>query len=359
MKVLFLISKLNLGGAERVLSTLSNYLCQNGELRILIATYNNIEKDLYPIDSRIKRINYGGDIVEGNFSKLIYRMNRMKDLRNLVKVENPDIVIPLIWKMNLETILALIGMKINIVVCEHNNYYQIKSKLIRTWRLFLYQFANKVILLTHRDADIYEQYLNNVSVIPNPIFLNIPPKKYNREKRILCAGRLSKVKQFDHTIFVFSEILKTHPTWRLSIAGDGPELNKLKEYARLLKVESKVDFLGNVVDMSKIYKSHSIYVLSSEYEGFPMVLGEAMLCEMSVISYDCPTGPSEMIEDGVSGILVEHNNKLELINSVLKIIEDDELREKMGYNAKIKMEEFSISKIGSKWEDLINEFDKK
>lgn len=358
MKILFLISKLNLGGAERVLSTLANYLSENKEYKVIIATYNNEVDDFYSIDSNVIRLRYGSEIKENKFQKFLYRINRLKELRKLVKDQNPDVVIPLIWKMNLETIIGLAGTGKKIIACEHNNYYQIKSKLIRIWRLFVYRYAEEVVLLTQADASIYREYLKNIKVIPNPIFLDLKDESVIREKRILCAGRLSKVKQFDHAIYTFKEVLKQHPEWRLSIAGDGPELEYLIRYAMELGVRDKVDFLGNVKNMSKLYQSHSIYVLSSEYEGFPMVLGEAMLCGMSVISYNCPTGPEEMIDDYVSGILVQHNNKSQLKEKIVEVVENKKLRDSLGKNAKIGMNEFSVSKVGNKWVKLINEYKK-
>lgn len=354
MKVLFITCSVGSGGAERVLSILANYFSEVFEYDVTIATYDTQVEDFYKLNEKIKRVNFG--VINGTniVSKVLKRINRLKKIRGIVNNISPDIVISLIVNTNIEVALATLGCKPPLLVVEHSNYWAVKSIITRALRIMAYRTSNTAVVLTNKDKIKYNEYLQNCEVISNPILLednNTGLEK--REKTLLCVGRLAKVKQFDHTIFVFSHIVKKHPDWKLVIVGNGPELNELIKYADKLGVKDKVSFTGNVVDMSSLYKKSGIFVLCSSYEGFPMALGEAMLLGMPVTSYNCITGPAEMIEDQVSGLLIEHNNKKDMENSILSLIENKDKRLLLGNSAKVRMDEFSIDKIGIKWKELI------
>lgn len=354
MKILFISSSLGSGGAERVLSVLANYFVEKLGYEVTIATYNVAVEDFYTLNEKIKRIHFG--VKNGNniFTKTAKRIRRSWKIRRIVANTKPDIIIPLLVHTNIEVILATLGNKTPVLVVEHSNYWAETSIIYKTVRIIAYKLANKVILLTKVDKQKYDEYLSHSEVISNPIFLESKEEYVGeRERTLLAVGRLHDVKQFDHIIFVFSQIVKKHPEWKLIIAGSGSELDSLTEYANHLGIEENVTFTGNVIDISKLYKKHGVFVLCSSYEGFPMALGEAMFFGMPVVSYDCLTGPSEMIEDQVSGLLVEHNNKIELESAILSLINSKEKRVSLGNSAQKRMEDFSLSKIGKKWKVLI------
>ncbi|MCK5831413.1 MAG: glycosyltransferase family 4 protein [Methylococcales bacterium] len=356
MKVLFVASSLGSGGAERVLSIQANYFTEELGYDVTIATYNIAVDDFYKLNSQVKRVNFG--VKNGNnlFTKVIKRINRVWRIRRMVQDINPDIVISLIVSTNIEVIFATLFTKTPVLAVEHSNYWAVKPVLHRALRIFAYKFSSKVVLLTTKDKLKYNEYLRNCEVISNPILLEdciSSEGLEKREKTILCVGRLNKIKQFDHIIFVFSKIIKNYPEWRLVVAGSGEELDGLRKYADQLGITESVDFLGNVVDISQLYIKSGVFVLCSSHEGFPMALGEAMFCGMPVVSYDCLTGPSEMIENQVTGILIEHNNKKDLERGIFSLIKDEEKRSFLGNNAKKRIEDFSVQKIGKKWKYLI------
>lgn len=354
MKILFIISDLGNGGAQRVLTTLVDYFVDKLDYKITLVTYDNNVKDFYLIDERILRIKIDYKIKKNILLKYFQRIKRLKTIRKIIKDEKADIVVPLIVYTNMETILSAIGLNINIVAVEHSSYYGVKSRYIRILRIILYRLVNRVILLTERDKNIYEKHLKNCVVIPNPIVLKNQKSGNERQKKLLCVGRLNKVKQFDHAIFVLSKIIKSRSDWSLTIVGSGDELNFLKNYSRQLGIYDYVNFMGSIKDIGEIYNSHSIFVLTSSHEGFPMALGEAMMDGMAVVSYDCPTGPSEMIENGKSGVLIEHNNKTKLELAIIDLIDNKQKREFLGENATVRMKDFSLKKVGEKWNILFN-----
>lgn len=357
MKILFFSSSLRSGGAERVLSTLANSFSEKKDYKVVVATYNNVEKDFYTLNDTIKRIKFGTSIGKNFFSKILKRVQKLYRIRKIIKEEKPDFVLPLIVYTNIEVIIASLGLKTKVLVAEHSNYWAVKSKLFRILRIITYKLASKTIVLTNKDKVIYDKYLNNVEVIGNPIFLNnrISSENSIRNETLLCVGTLYHVKQFNHAIEAFSIIHKRYPKWKLLIAGSGIELENLRNLAKKLNLENKIEFLGNISNIEALYLSSSIFVLCSKYEGLPMVIGEAMISGLPVVSYDCSTGPSELIENEISGLLVEPNNKEELASKIEDLILSPEKKYFLAKNAKEKIKEFSIENIMKKWEKQFNE----
>lgn len=357
MKILFFNSSLRSGGAERVLSTLANNFAEWENYEVIVATYNDSEKDFYKLHKNIKRIKFGTKIGTNIFSKIFKRIQKLYRIRKIVKKENPDYILPLLVYTNIEVILACLGLKTKILLAEHSNYWAVKSKLSRIIRIITYRFAKKTIVLTKKDKEIYDLYLNNVEVIGNPISLNTNKIIHQefREKTLLCVGTLYEIKQFNHAIEAFSMISTKYPEWKLLIAGSGRELNNLQNLVKKLDIENKVEFLGNVKNIEKLYNSSSIFILCSKHEGLPMVIGEAMFSGMAVVSYDCQTGPSEFIDDNISGLLVEANNKIDLSLKIEELITNPKKREFFSKNALVKINEFSVENITNKWRKLFNE----
>ena len=161
-------------------------------------------------------------------------------------------------------------------------------------------------------------------------------------------------KGFDNLLDIVHDVFKTHPNWKLKMIGSGENgLSYLKEKARRLELEDKIEFLGFRKDVKEIMAKSDIYILASRYEGLPMVLIEAMSQGMACIAYDCVSGPSDIIEDGENGILVSNQNKEEMIQKLGELINDEEKRELFRVNALQSIGKFSIDNIGKKWETLL------
>ncbi len=346
MKIAFIISSLSSGGAERVLSLLANSFSRNNEVYIL--TFSN-DESFYQLHQNIKHIKLNllkeSKTFSDSFKNSLSRFFAIKkELRNL----NVDIIVSFMTHTN---ILSTIASKLNhqkIIISERIAYDFHQSKLLNILRKIVYRYADLLIVQTHADKDNYK-FIKNVEVIYNPLKLsNLKTKK---ERIVLAVGRLEKQKGFNKLIEAFSQI--DSRGWSLCIAGDGLEKKNLQKQIETLELNN-VQLIGKRKDIFEWYARSSIFVLSSEKEGFPNVLLEAMGSGCACLSFNCPFGPSEIIKNGINGILVEDQNLSKFSQELQKLINDDELRDKLSYEA-IKIKNcYSLEKIMNEWSQLMN-----
>ena len=205
----------------------------------------------------------------------------------------------------------------------------------------------------------------DVNVISNPIrypiplnseFLVYPNAIISQNKRvILASGRLHKYKQFDLLLRAFSQIKDEYTNWDLIILGEGEERDNLSRILIDINISDRVYFPGSVGNISEWYERADLFVLSSLMEGFPNVLLEAMAYGLPCISFDCDTGPRDMIQDGFNGILVNPKEKeLGLSNAIKKMISNEKFRSEIAHNAIVMRDKNSISNIMQKWDNILN-----
>jgi glycosyltransferase involved in cell wall biosynthesis len=174
-------------------------------------------------------------------------------------------------------------------------------------------------------------------------------------KRVVGMGRLAPEKGFELLIEAFARCGANHREWKLIIFGEGPELPALQSLARRFGVGDSVEFGGLVREPAVELAASEIFALSSRFEGFPNALLEAMACGVPVVSFDCPSGPSEIIRDGIDGIMAPAGN-VELFSAALaRLMSDSVLRSQLGANARKAVERFSVEKISAMWSDLFAE----
>lgn len=354
MKVLFVIHGLRSGGAERVLTMLSNYLVTVGyDVSILIFTE---EEPFYDIHPSIKLIKIEQKVKKKN---IFYRIKslfiRINSIKKVFKDNDPDIIISFITIMNIYSIVAARLAKKNIIVSEHTNYTRYEKSVLGFFRRLIYPLANAVVVLTNYDKNKYS-FVKNVNVIKNPLVLSNKYTNIVREKIILGAGSLVELKGFDMLIKAFSKLNKND--WKLIIVGEGPKRKDLESLINKLGLEERISLPGVTKDIEKYYKKASIFVLSSRIEGFPGVLCEAMGYGCPSIAFDCLTGPRDIIEDKISGILVEAENEDQLSNEIQNLIDNKEYRELLGSNSKKILDELDINKIAQKWIRVIEDVNK-
>lgn len=346
MKIQFIISSLSSGGAERVLSNLANHLSKKHE--ITIVTFS-CEEPFYFLSENIQLIKL--DLLKKSkniFDSVKNTIDRIFTLRKIMKGLEPDVNISFMTHTNILSIIAAKLTTQKIIVSERTIYDFDDSRILNFFRRVTYPFCDYLIAQTQADKQHYH-FMNNVQVIYNPISLDCIEKK-KKQKIILAVGRLDKQKGFDNLIYAFSKLQNND--WTLCIAGDGEEKNNLEHLAKTLNVLN-IEFLGNRKDIYDWYAKSSIFVLSSKKEGFPNVLLEAMANSCAVVSFDCPSGPAEIIEDGKNGILVENQNIEKLTEAMQRLINDDNLRETFSKEASKAIEKYSIIIIGDYWENII------
>lgn len=249
---------------------------------------------------------------------------------------------------------------IKIFYCEHSN---LKNIIDKPSRSFLEKIgilmASKVITLTEKDKNNYikEFHLRETKVdfIYNFVDSKLIDQKveYQSEsKKIISVGMLTKVKAYDRLVKIASKVLKD-TDWEWHIYGEGPERHNIETWIRENELENKLILKGNVSNIYELYSDYSFFVMTSYFEGLPMVLLEAQANRLPVISFDCETGPSEIIEDGVNGILVENGNLEEMVEKMKLLMEDKELRIKYSRNSTKNLDKFSKEEIIEKWKLLI------
>jgi GalNAc-alpha-(1->4)-GalNAc-alpha-(1->3)-diNAcBac-PP-undecaprenol alpha-1,4-N-acetyl-D-galactosaminyltransferase len=346
MKITFIISSLGSGGAERVVSTLANNFSKNHHVYII--TFSN-DDPFYDLNQNIVHIKL--DILKNSENRLESIKNSFKRiliLKKTLKEINADINISFMTHTN---ILAVIASKLNhqkIIISERIEYDFYQSKLLNKIRKLIYSKANFLIVQTLADKKNYD-FLSNIEVIYNP--LELPNIQAKREKTILAAGRMDKQKGFDKLIDAFL-MLKNTQEWKLCIVGDGAQKENLQYKIETLNMKN-IELAGKRKDIFEWYAKSSIFVLSSEKEGFPDVLLEAMGCGCACISFDCPNGPNEIIENGVNGILVENQNIEKLAQSMQMMIDDSGLRGRLSKEAQKTIEKYNIVNISIEWENII------
>lgn len=355
MKIVFIAGSLRGGGAERVLSVLANELSDRGNEVTVITKTPECDYLLYPPVSW-NPIFKKHEIKSSYLNKLGRRLSFHPKLLLKIKKEKPDLVISFLVGMNGKAIMICNLLKLPVIVSEHTNYQNDMNLFTWVERRWLYKLADAVTVLTKYDyTNYYSKFLDNVYIMPNPVSFQSIESLSPRNKTILASGSLDrwKIKGFDNLLKIFSNVVKKHPEWKLQIAGSGNKgENYLKQLTKTLNIEQNVEFLGFCNDLASIMQTSSIFIVSSRYEGFSMVLVEAMSQGCACISYDCIAGPGEIINHGVDGILVQNQNPELMEKMISKLIDDEELRFRLGNNSKESVKRFSVKKITDDWEKL-------
>ncbi len=357
MKVIFVIGSLSSGGAERVISEMSNYWAKRGwDVGILTTNVTKSKQDFYPLDSRVKRVNI---TMSKNFKKVEYFFNLVRGIRREIKREQPDVVISFISNLNIVSIISLFGLKIPLIISDRHNPYT--DKIGFFYKKIFYPFSNILVLQTDGVKEFYKNISKlDIEVIPNPVkryHVTKKEPKYKFDKKTICSvGRLNiSLKGFDLLLEAFKLLEKKHPDWNLVIFGEGKDRFKLEELISIYNLKDRVFLPGKIENPKDTIVNADIFVLSSLEEGFPNVLLEAMSVGLPSISFDCNYGPKEIIETNRSGILVEVGNVKALSSAMSRLIESEKLRKKIGENAKLRViEKFYIGNVMNQWETIID-----
>lgn len=356
--VMIITRNLKAGGAERVISLLSNNFCKNG-LNCTILMLEN-EEIFYEINDQIELV----PIEEKSRNKIIDKIKRYQTVRRYVKSEKPDIILTLPEEIGIFVLLSLVGIDIPIVVSERNNPWVMPwKKTTRILRKVIYPFAAGFIFQTEQASSFFPRYIREKSIVlPNPLELEKIPTPYNgeRKKIIIGVGRLEKQKNFALLIEAFGKFYENHTDYSLKIYGEGSLHDELETLAGSLLPQYAYSFPGKSSNVLKEINDCSIFVLSSDYEGMPNALIEAMAMGVPVISTDCPSGgPARLINNGENGLLVPVRSISKLHEAMCLIAENEDYSRKLGINAAKIKQVFDSEVISRSWRDYLEKTYKK
>jgi glycosyltransferase involved in cell wall biosynthesis len=362
MRIAFVIYSLSAGGAERVASTLINYWVNAGE-QVTLVTLDSVEKDFYRIDARVKRIALGLTSESKNWREFIgNNLERVQSLRALFRSSEFDVVVSFIDKANVLVLLATLGLGVPVIVSERIDprRYAV-GRVTAGLRRLLYPHARAVVVQTRSIGQWARRIVRKeaIYVIPNPIsepFLGSHGSNgRSAHHTVVAMGRLEPQKGFDRLLTAFAKCAARHPEWTLRIVGEGSERARLQALVVKLGLESRIRLDIVTEEPEKVLRDSDLFVLSSRYEGFPMVLLEAMACGLPVISFDCPTGPREMIRDGIDGVLVRPDDVEALTKAMDSLMGAQQERQRLAARAVEVSERFGLPRVMAMWSEILDE----
>ncbi|MGU3352402.1 glycosyltransferase family 4 protein [Bacillus wiedmannii] len=385
MKIHFLVFDIfGMGGTGRTVLNVANYLAQQQYDIEIISVFRHRNKGFFEIDPRIK-VTVLHDLVErdknqlGLKTKIANKLSKMKSrlihpddeahhffslltdikMYSYIKSINSGILITTRPSFNIfATKYANKG--IPIVGQEHLNF-QIYPDRLKESIMKSYPKLNYLITLTDDDTDDYQKLFEGTPLKIKKITNSVPPlngKISNlEEKVIMAAGRLAPQKGFDLLIESFRPVVAKHPDWKLKIFGFGREKNNLQDLIHHYGLYNNVFLMGPTKNIDVELSNSSIYALSSRFEGFGMVIVEAMQCGVPVISFDCPKGPAEIIKNNQDGLLIKDGDVDAFTEGLMTLIEDKEKQKRFARLGLKNVKRYEIKNIGRLWEELVKELE--
>lgn len=343
MKIVFVITSLEgFGGTNRVATLLANGLVQSYET-IILSKF--CLENTYQLDSRVKDIKF-----KDNDFKFILQCKQYI-------IENaPDkVIIHTMSKLTPAFIMA--GVKSKEIWSMEHISFDFHSVLYKTFRKYFYKRIDKIITLTGNDAINYRSFHKDVNVIANANPLQILKKKAdNQSKIVVSIGRLTYQKGYDLLISAWLLIEQEYPDWSLHIYGEGENRKKLEQLIKNKNL-NRVVLKGLTDDVQSVYDNADIYVMSSRFEGFGMVLIEAQSRGLPIVSFNCPSGPAEIIQNDINGYLVKSGDIRALAEKISYLISNKSTRDRFSDKALISAQSFQLERIISQWLDTIDNKD--
>lgn len=373
MKIVYCLNSIRyLGGIQRVTIVKANALAEIEDNEVFLIVTDNDRKALIttPLSDKVTlidlQINYYEDdwksrwnVWKGIFKKRLEHKRKLSIVLNRIQ---PDVVIS-VGQSEKYMLLEIPGQWKKIREMHYTKDYRqrLSNSLLEKlssyisdyydYRIKINQY-DQIVLLTEEDKNNNWKGYKNTIVIPNPITIEANKVSTLNSKTVITSGRLEKQKNFISLIRAFKKVLSSHPDWTLEIYGEGSQRRELEEYIISSGLSTNVFLKGYTADIQNKMLSSSIFVMSSIFEGFGLVLIEAMEMGLPVISYACPCGPKDIITEGKDGFLIPMNDEDILASKINSLIENDSKRKEMGKEAKRKAETYQIENIIPLWMKL-------
>lgn len=372
MKILYYLPSLEApGGLERIITFKANYFAEHGDEVTIVTSEMERTKPHFALSPRVRHVDLGVAFdypySQSRVMKLLkypfrYRRFRKRLVRTLHELR-PDITVSTLRReLNFLNDVKDGSVKIGEFHVTRHAYgaealtsgNALMRKLKGMWnKRFVNNLSrlSRVVLLTHEEAGFWPE-LNNLCVIPNPIITPLDKVSDGTPRRVIAAGRYAPQKGFDALIDSWALVAHKHPSWTLHIYGDGYLREGLQAQIEHLRLTESCFLEHNADNIADKYCESSIFVLSSRYEGFGMVITEAMGCGVAPVCFACPCGPRDIIDDGKNGLLVENGSIREMAQKISYLIENEEIRKEMGRQAYRDAQKYKMEHIAQQWKDL-------
>jgi glycosyltransferase involved in cell wall biosynthesis len=370
MHFLFVTGQLNsFGGVERTLSEKINYMQSRGHHTCVVTFAQNGMPPYFKLNNNIsfydvdcRYFQYYNLPLYKRLWKLLQTKRRFrKRLSDILQEFEPDtVIVTMAMSRFFINDIVKVANNIRIVIESHNIYNDLYHKVPISERFFYFfhhplttmSKASTLVVLTQQDAKSWEsRNVKSIKVIPNPL-----PQYQERLSgcerkpgRIICVGRLATEKRYDRLIDAFALIADKYPSWYIDIFGDGPEKNHLQDILKARGLTERIHIHQPTSQIYQEYESSQMLVLSSDMESFGLVIIEAMACGTPVVSVKCPYGPTEIIEDGVTGLLAEVD-AADLAEKMVWMMTHDAERTQMGIHAHLAAARYGKEQVMKEWE---------
>ncbi len=362
-------------GMERVLIMKANFLATHGYEVHIIITDGGDKPPAFPLETSIQIHQLDIDFEEPYYHPFVRRVWLYRKKMRIFRKEldaclhqiKPDVTVSLLRRdVNIINQMTDGSLKVGEIHFDRLHYRHFTASWMpsflyaliqRRWMSALIHELRKLskfVVLTYEDAAFWTE-LDNVTVIPNPS--SFFPEEHSdcTEKQVIAVGRYVFQKGFDRLIDAWKLVADKHPDWKLKIYGDGAMRTQLERQIADLQLQDSCFLEATVSDIAQKMRESSIFVLSSRFEGLPMVLIEAMACGLPVVAFTCHCGPRDVISDGVDGWLVQDGDIVGLSEKINTLIADKECRKKMGSMARAKAENYKMERIGVRWIELFEQ----
>lgn len=359
-------SSFNSGGMERMLSVIANALCANYDITVITA-FNSGRPDFFGFENGVRRVDLG--IVRDDFAPNRLGQEYKARLERYL-VDNPQDVtislgsleyffLPALKDGSKKVLWFHFALNYDVMTCHVSRFHAVNRLVgtLRTYRrLWLARKYDHVVCLSKENLKRWRKHLSNVSQIYNPITISKAKDPDYSAKRVIAVGRLDGQKGFDLLIEAWKQVSERFHDWSLDIYGEGDMREPLQRQIDGLGLGDRVVLRGRTQNISQEYARHSIMVLSSRFEGFGLVLCEASVCAVPQVSFSCESGPSEIISDRESGILVSPvGDEKKMADALTELMASESLRRKMGLCAERLSHRFALPTIVGQWRSLLGD----
>ena len=351
-RILFVCDSLQeKGGVEKLVALQANHFRAQGHDVRIATRYRQHKPAAYPLEDGIRVMSFDWDIETTGLTKLSRFPGFLFWIRQQVNAFDPDDILTNGLNVGVLAILGNASRRSRVVACDHNHF----GNATAFWsflRRFAYKDIRAVVSLTQEDLPRYRAINARAVCIYNPVDLPDGQQGFARNRQVLAVGRHTLQKGFDLLLDAWARVREKHPDWSLTIVGEGEQTPKLQQQIRTLGIADSVNLHPFSDNISQYYLNSNLFVLSSRFEGFCLVMIEALSVGLPVVAFNCKTGPQEVLEQG-GGLLVEAENVAKLAGAICAFIEQPETWDALSQAGMKNAARFTNENYFASWDGLL------